>query len=86
MSATINKVSASFTIVELGDFTIWFSYRTPIAFDDGHQFVIRRNEWGPTTGKHLNIADGGRGAERIDGDEFKRKLDDAISHFVMRGV
>ena len=52
--------------------SIWFSYETPVAFVDGNFFCIRENEWGPTTGKHLNQIDGT--APRLPGEEFERQL------------
>ena len=55
--------------------TVWFSYQTPIAFQvSGRLPVVRRNDWGPTTGKHLNAIDGGGGAKasRVSGEEFAR--------------
>lgn len=34
--------------------TFWFSYSTLIAFQiKGNTQVMRKNEWGPTTGKHM---------------------------------
>lgn len=39
---------------------IYYSYETLVAFTDlkGNHYV-RQNEWGNTTGKHLNLIDGG---------------------------
>lgn len=34
--------------------TYYFSYETLIAFRKNGEFHIRKNEWGTTTGKHLN--------------------------------
>lgn len=35
--------------------SFWFSYKTLVAFSGpGIPLVCRENEWGPTTGKHLN--------------------------------
>ncbi len=64
--------------VEIGYVTLWFSYQTIIAF----YFPIvgkyvRQNEWGPTTGKHLNWIDGGdkkAKSERLTGKDFEQKL------------
>lgn len=60
---------------DLGDVTVWYSYKTIVAFRDsfGKRYV-RQNDWGPTTGKHLNAIDGGDKKARIPGDEFERKL------------
>jgi len=41
--------------LELGSISLWFSYRTIVAFstrEDG--LVVSENIWGATTGKHLN--------------------------------
>lgn len=65
--------------VTIGRLTIWYSYRTPIAFELGSQVrAVRQNDWGPTTGRHLNAIDGGSKATRLPGDEFQRQLSDAI--------
>jgi hypothetical protein len=46
--------------IDVGPITVWFSYRTPVAFHvDGHPRIIHSNDWAQTTGKHLNWIDGG---------------------------
>ena len=58
--------------VDMGKLTVWFSYQTAIAFQvDGHARVVRANEWGPTTGKHLNMIDNGNKKARISGERFE---------------
>ena len=39
------------------DLWILFSYETPVAFMQHHDRMLirRKNEWGPTTGKHINM-------------------------------
>lgn len=59
--------------LEHGTLTIWFSYETPIAFLTSQLFVARQNEWGPTTGKHLNVI-GANSQGRIPGPEFEARL------------
>ena len=51
----------------------WYSYRTLIAFTDGtgNRFV-HANDWGPTTGKHLNAIDGGAKAARLSAEDFAK--------------
>lgn len=68
----------NFSRVQANGITYWFSYETCIAFQglDG-PLTVRKNDWGPTTGKHLNEVDGGgtgAKARRVDGGEFARKL------------
>lgn len=48
-------IQSNFYSVDIKDITIYFSYQTPIAFKDCGQLFISNNEWGTTTGKHLNI-------------------------------
>lgn len=65
----------NFAEVTIGELTVWFSYRAPVGFMfPGEGRVVRVNEWGPTTGKHLNEIDFGKKADRIPGDEFTRRL------------
>lgn len=70
-------------IVTTGPLTVWFSYRTMVAFQfDGYERVVCKNLWSRTTGKHLNWIDGGEG-ERVDEDTFKRLYTEQ-SEFVYR--
>jgi hypothetical protein len=47
-------------VVDVGPVRVWYSYTTPVAFQvDGRARVVRENDWGPTTGKHLNWIDVG---------------------------
>lgn len=53
-----------------------FSYETCIAFYTPETgLVVRENEWGTTTGKHLNSIDGGNKAGRVSGTEFEIALE-----------
>jgi len=58
-----------------GNTTIYYSYQTPVAFEVDGVLTVRVNEWGNTTGKHINAIDGGnnKGA-RIMGAEFESRL------------
>lgn len=59
--------------VEMPNVTVWFSYQTPVAFQvPGNPRVVRENDWGPTTGKHLKWIDGGDKSNRVSGQEFER--------------
>ena len=64
--------------VSFQNLTIWFSYRTPIAFmtpKTGR--VCRVNSWGPTTGKHLNAVEADKG-KRIAGADFEAQLSEVL--------
>lgn len=53
--------------------SFWFSYRTLVAFKvPGGSLVVRENDWGPTTGKHLNWIDRGDKSSRVDAETFGR--------------
>jgi len=64
--------------VTVGSLTIYFSYKTPIAFCTGGRRYVRENEWGPTTGKHLNWIDDGEKKNRIPGEQFEEMLSQEI--------
>jgi hypothetical protein len=66
--------------VDIGPLTIWFSYQTAVAFHlDGHNRVVHRNDWGPTTGKHLNWIDRKDVKGRVDGVEFNRLWQEQVA-------
>jgi hypothetical protein len=68
--------------VEIGPLTVWFSYTTPVAFQvDGERRVVRRNNWGPTTGSHLNAIDRSSHGDRVSGEEFSRLLHEKIARY-----
>lgn len=68
--------------VEVGTLTVWFSYKTPVAFQaDGSPRVVRRNDWGPTTGKHLNAIDGGDKKNRVDAETFECMFAETMKAF-----
>lgn len=59
--------------------TFWFSYQTLVAFKHiGGTLYVRKNEWGTTTGKHLNIIDCGDKGARVSAEEFKAMYDAAF--------
>lgn len=67
--------------VDVGDLTVWFSYKTPVAFVKlGSKRVVRQNDWSTTTGKHLNAIDGGDKKARVSGEEFERLFTEAMSN------
>jgi hypothetical protein len=60
--------------VDIGDLTLWFSYKTLVAFQfTGKGRTVTRNYWSTTTGKHLNWIDGGNKANRVDAETFAEK-------------
>ena len=63
------------TALEIGPITIWFSYVTPICFQvEDRKKVMRRNDWGMCTGRHMRCIDPKGEIERISGEEFLERL------------
>lgn len=77
----VNDAYGTHTIrIVSGELSFWYSYRTLVAFKSPTTgLVVRKNEWGPTTGKHLKWIDGGDfDHHRVDLTEFNRKLHIAL--------
>lgn len=68
------ETGGNYANVQLGSLIVNFSYATPISFALCGVRVTRENDWGPTTGKHLNAVDGGDKSSRLPGDEFEQLL------------
>lgn len=52
--------------------SFYFSYQTLVAFyTPSTGLVVRQNDWGPTTGKHLNAIEPDK-SKRVDSVEFER--------------
>lgn len=65
-------VDKNFFRVNFDNITVWFSYKTPIAFKIGNnERIIHKNIWSNTTGKHLNMIDNNLKA-RVGAEEFER--------------
>lgn len=51
---------------------VYFSYRTPVAFRaPGCGLVVHQNDWGVTTGKHLNFISSDK-KKRVNDETFNR--------------
>ncbi len=70
----LKNIRPNFHVVETPYVDIYFSYETPIAFQElGQPLVVRENEWGPTTGKHLNTLQSDKKL-RVSGEQFELAL------------
>lgn len=63
--------------LEFDKLTLYFSYETVIAFREGGELTIRKNDWSSTTGKHLNEINDNKKL-RIDGEVFEQKLKEVL--------
>lgn len=61
--------------------TLYYSYKTIIAFMGSHGLKVRQNDWSTTTGKHLNWIDGGKKELRLKGEEFESLLIKELEHY-----
>lgn len=73
----------NFSVVYLPWVWVAFSYRTPIGINrlDGWGWTVRVNEWGPTTGKHINYLIGDydeKDQRRLDAPQFEALLEEVI--------
>jgi len=61
-----------------------FSYRTCVAFNGPDGFTVRPNDWGPTTGRHMNRFCNDnpsvRHASTVTLAEFQTLLDRALNN------
>jgi len=74
------KPQANTIAIKVGAIEYFFSYRTLVAFyAPSTGLVVRKNVWGPTTGKHLNWIDGGAKVDRLDVEAFQEKLEMAVA-------
>jgi hypothetical protein len=73
----IQQLCNNCTRVAVGNnLTLWFSYKTVVAFRVGPEMVVHENYWSKTTGKHLNLIDGGDKKSRLKPDPFQAKWDE----------
>lgn len=74
--------------VRVGCLKLWFSYDTVITFSHGMyemgRIFIRKNDWGSTTGRHLNMILTDKSI-RIDRDKFQEHLKKALKLGVIYG-
>jgi hypothetical protein len=64
-----------FTDKEGNDY--YYSYQTLVAFRNSkHGLVVHKNDWGTTTGKHLNWIDRGNKNNRVDDETFHKLLNE----------
>ena len=66
----MNTIRLDFT-----NLTLYYSYRTLVAFSIPSGTFVRKNSWKSTTGKHLNWVNeitGGNKKDRLTSEEFEK--------------
>jgi len=69
----INPIKPNFNEVRINGFRFFFSYKTLVAVKKGNKLLISENQWGNTTGRHLNEIDPDK-KKRIPHNEFLNKV------------
>lgn len=79
MGVGLRTIRPNLTRLTLGGLTIWFSYETPISFEDRDfgEVATRVNDWGTATGRHLNLIEEDHSV-RVSGELFQRLLNEAL--------
>lgn len=75
------ETGSNYAVVNFQNLTLWTSYSNVIGFmtpKTGR--VARENDWGPTTGKHLNAVEADKG-KRISGADFEAQLAGVLKAF-----
>lgn len=68
----LRKIMNNFYVLEQRHQNVYFSYETPIAYQSSMRSVVRNNDWGPTTGKHINWCKNHFGTHtQVSGHEFE---------------
>lgn len=64
----------NFCIVHFDTASVAFSYETPIGISTDWHWIVRENDWGPTTGKHINYLSVAKD-KRVSSEEFNKIFD-----------
>ena len=71
----LKKLGNNETEVEIGKYTILFSYNTPVAYnEEGVGFFRTKKKWSSTTSKHINQWLGGAKAKEVEQGEIEALL------------
>ena len=66
--------------VSFDGLSLYYSYNTIVAFRNNHGLVCCENNWGNTTGKHLNMIQSDHKV-RLPIDKFEKQLDNALKRY-----
>ncbi len=73
----------NFTAVHGENWSVWYSYQTPIAYEvEGLPRRVSENVWSVTTGKHLNYLEPDKGA-RVPWETFAGEIANVMRSVVM---
>jgi hypothetical protein len=72
MSIKANPIGPNQTEVRIGDKTLFFSYQTLVALNNGYKFFRTNERYSVTTSKHINRWLDGANAESIPQADLER--------------
>ena len=82
----LNQIKPNFTEIILGEYlTVYFSYKTIIAFEVNNELTISENEWGPTTGKHLNYINTDK-TKRVPHENVEKLFYEKVNIFALYNI
>lgn len=78
---SLSNYGINTTLLITEKYDLYYSYETIVAFRLhalSGSAIVRQNDWGVTTGKHLNWIDGGNKKARIPGEQFETMLKEIL--------
>lgn len=73
-------------IVRACGMTLYFSYETVIAVESALGSVRRDNDWGPTTGRHMNDMDVRRIKTIVNEEGIETFVERSVDHFIQQRI
>lgn len=74
-SIRLDVLQNNFTCVMLDELDLFFSYKTLVAIrDTKHGWVVSKNVWSPTTGRHMSKHIPVSKDDWLDHDEWEEKV------------
>jgi hypothetical protein len=70
----LKKIANNLTSIIDNNKVFYYSYETIVAFRLGEKLTACENVYSRTTGRHLNMIDDGKKAERLKFDDFQKEL------------
>ena len=79
MNIRLTNIASNFNEVEINDLTLWFSYQTVVGFRTPKTGIVCiENQWGSTTGKHLNYIQSDK-KKRVSDSKFNEMLESILN-------
>lgn len=80
------NLAPNLNTLTIGNVRLFFSYSTLVAFSVNSKRVVHENIWTKTTGKHLNMIDGGDIRYRYNSQQFKDLWDKEVGSLFVNSL